>query len=523
MLGEIHASVIVAHVSEVTLETIIQRVGPYLNSGDNCDAHFLITQYNEMVCSKRKGTKKQKEQQVAMATAVAEPAVEDLEAVVVPSILEEPVSTELQPEPELREDMVSRRLTDFIDHFQKMHDAVEDHEHCIRHHAEDLEDAAIVATELANTEVEPAVEFVEVELASSDIVEEVPSDLLTIRERSKSNAQAEILSIETALRAVGGNLGEFNWLLLEAETMGLYNAGTGGVEELKLWLDQALVLFGVLRLPFIHGGRKVVKHVMLQWMGPKISIVRRGKLVNKAIEAEGRFKSVCPFILFRVEVGSIAEFVLQDILNDVRKKCLVDGAEESEITLEGYVRAVQVEQSLIQRRKALERKKNRQAAEEAAAEKAALEQAEAERVAAERLAIEQAERTKAEKASAEKAAAEKEASEKAEAERLAAEALLVEQAAKEAAEKEAAERAAAEKMAAERAAAEKAAAEARQHAADCAIVARGNSEGACSNLSEMFEDDYSSDDEVFTIKGAVHLLRAEDDTTNWVLIGVPRQ
>merc|ERR1719482_2624590 len=32
-----------------------------------------------------------------------------------------------------------RKLNEFVDHFKKLHETLDDHEHCLRHHAEEIE------------------------------------------------------------------------------------------------------------------------------------------------------------------------------------------------------------------------------------------------------------------------------------------------------------------------------------------------------------------------------------------------
>jgi hypothetical protein len=45
----------------------------------------------------------------------------------------------LMAEVEALQAKVSEKLTDFVGHFAKIHDVIDDHEHCVRHHAEEIE------------------------------------------------------------------------------------------------------------------------------------------------------------------------------------------------------------------------------------------------------------------------------------------------------------------------------------------------------------------------------------------------
>ncbi|CAE7947096.1 unnamed protein product [Symbiodinium sp. KB8] len=82
------------------------------------------------------------------------------------------------------------------------------------------------------------------------------------------------ISVDRILAAVGDTTGPYNWALLEPERLELHNAGYGGLVEMKDWLAEDLVLFGMIRklqrllvsLQRRTGGTGLGEH---QWMPPK--------------------------------------------------------------------------------------------------------------------------------------------------------------------------------------------------------------------------------------------------------------
>lgn len=67
------------------------------------------------------------------------------------------------------------------------------------------------------------------------------------------------ISVDRILAAVGDTTGPYNWALLEPERLELHNAGYGGLVEMKDWLAEDLVLFGMIRFTF---GRDTVASTM---------------------------------------------------------------------------------------------------------------------------------------------------------------------------------------------------------------------------------------------------------------------
>jgi len=121
------------------------------------------------------------------------------------------------------------------------------------------------------------------------------------------------------------------------------NAGYGGLEEMKCWLAEDRVLFGVLRLSFGCSARQrsapnlrqgridgcgsvpcITKHIFIHWVGPRVGNVRRGlwnacgQLATKQISAH------CP-ITCRREAHSSEDLRLDGLISELLRVTRVDG------------------------------------------------------------------------------------------------------------------------------------------------------------------------------------------------------
>jgi len=158
-----------------------------------------------------------------------------------------------------------------------------------------------------------------------------------------------------ALRAVGAEVGPFNWVLLEPTKLELHACGAGGLEEMKKHLAEDKVLFGVLRLSFGGGakraaltpstltptgasGGRLAKHVMVHWMGPGVGAVKRGRWNARAQEAATEIGRHCA-VAFRREARREADLDLEDILRDLRRLTALDAA-ALRLSAEGYFAAL---------------------------------------------------------------------------------------------------------------------------------------------------------------------------------------
>eukprot|EP00913_Durusdinium_trenchii_P010141 g9508.t1 len=143
------------------------------------------------------------------------------------------------------------------------------------------------------------------------------------------------ISVDRALAAVGDATGPYNWVLLEPEKFELHNAGYGGLLEMKVWLAEDLVLFGVIRFTFgretassvegMTASPKVVKYIFVHWVGPNVSAVRRGKWNAKQQQADAQVRAICS-ITFRREAHSLDDLDLADLISELWRLAVVDGA-----------------------------------------------------------------------------------------------------------------------------------------------------------------------------------------------------
>ncbi|CAK9035076.1 unnamed protein product [Durusdinium trenchii] len=165
------------------------------------------------------------------------------------------------------------------------------------------------------------------------------------------------ISVDRALAAVGDATGPYNWVLLEPEKFELHNAGYGGLLEMKVWLAEDLVLFGVIRFTFgretassvegMTASPKVVKYIFVHWVGPNVSAVRRGKWNAKQQQADAQVRAICS-ITFRREAHSLDDLDLADLISELWRLAVVDGAitdaGKSQISVEEYMASLALEQ-----------------------------------------------------------------------------------------------------------------------------------------------------------------------------------
>eukprot|EP00928_Gymnodinium_smaydae_P080180 TRINITY_DN6392_c3_g1_i1.p1 TRINITY_DN6392_c3_g1~~TRINITY_DN6392_c3_g1_i1.p1 ORF type:complete len:456 (-),score=125.54 TRINITY_DN6392_c3_g1_i1:169-1464(-) len=138
--------------------------------------------------------------------------------------------------------------------------------------------------------------------------EEVEEEAPPIR-RVKTNA-----STEDALREVCLVRGRFNWAVLEPVTLELHNAGCGGVEEMKDWLELDKVMFAIIRFTF-EGG---YKHVFVHWIGPKVSTVKCGQWNSKVPQAEEIIRSAMTINL-KLTAHELEELDSGEIVSELQR------------------------------------------------------------------------------------------------------------------------------------------------------------------------------------------------------------
>lgn len=174
--------------------------------------------------------------------------------------------------------------------------------------------------------------------------------------RSTAKEQGQKLAAEDALRSVGTDRGPFNWALLEPSKLQLHNAGRGGLAEMKEWLPDDKVMFGVLRLSFAPRAHNscartspgITKHVLIHWVGPGVSAVQRG-IWNAQLQQAAQLANRWCAVSFRREARGLKELLLEDLIAELRRLTTIDsiasadGAAASRLTVESYLSALMAE------------------------------------------------------------------------------------------------------------------------------------------------------------------------------------
>jgi hypothetical protein len=167
------------------------------------------------------------------------------------------------------------------------------------------------------------------------------------------------VTADEALRAVAADRGEFNWVLLEPATFALHGVGCGGLEEILENCAEDMVLFGALRLSFGSTrsspvsrelmqavAPRVTKYVFVHWVGPKISLVKRGKWNAKLKDAVSYVSARCAVTLRR-EAHRHEDLCLEELVAELRRLTVIDaslrGLGAAGISAQAYLQALQEE------------------------------------------------------------------------------------------------------------------------------------------------------------------------------------
>lgn len=92
----------------------------------------------------------------------------------------------------------------------------------------------------------------------------------SLERKTAAELGADYVSGENALKSVREELGAFNWALFKPSKKGgvpFYNAGSLSINEMRDWLKDDQVLFGVVRMGFGSGTFRRTKWLFLNWSG----------------------------------------------------------------------------------------------------------------------------------------------------------------------------------------------------------------------------------------------------------------
>lgn len=187
------------------------------------------------------------------------------------------------------------------------------------------------------------------------------------------------LTAADGLRAVGTEKGSCNWVLLEPRSLELHSSGLGGLEDLKANLAEDQVLFGALRLSFGSssgsGGARtsgITKHIFVHWVGPRVSVMQRGKCNARLATATTLVGQYCG-VAFNRQAHCLADLGLDDVISELRRLTVVetltaaDGIAASRISAAEYLAGLKEEALAreIAKEEALAREESMKAKEEA--------------------------------------------------------------------------------------------------------------------------------------------------------------
>jgi len=151
------------------------------------------------------------------------------------------------------------------------------------------------------------------------------------------------LDVDQALSAVGNKLSPYNWVLLEPTKLELHNTGCGGLDELQECLPADKVMFGVLRFSFPrdNGAPPIVKYLFIHWIGPKVSVVRRGQWNSKLEEAALRIRKFCDFS-FRKTAYLLDDLNLPHLIQELGRVTCVTCSDTRQFSADWYFEGLQV-------------------------------------------------------------------------------------------------------------------------------------------------------------------------------------
>lgn len=174
------------------------------------------------------------------------------------------------------------------------------------------------------------------------------------------------INFQEALAQVRSEHGSLNWVLAEpnAATPTLVNAGSGSIPEMREFLAEDQVLYGLVRAGFGAGTFKRVKYLFWHWTGPKVTMVKRGKW---NAEKDAMQELMRPFTMDLT--ANCAEQTEVDFVVEAIKAVIVsDGDDDSEsmFSVAAFLEAVKEEAEAAKEQHQSPRKQAEPAADVAA-------------------------------------------------------------------------------------------------------------------------------------------------------------
>jgi len=127
---------------------------------------------------------------------------------------------------------------------------------------------------------------------------------------------------EQALAAVRELMGPFNWATFNAKVpLELENAGAGSVPQMREWLPNDEVVFGLVRMGFGTGRFRRTYWYYFHWCGPDVGAVKRGRC---NAHADGLAQLMSPFSL-KITAHALDEYTLEGCLDSMARAIVVEG------------------------------------------------------------------------------------------------------------------------------------------------------------------------------------------------------
>jgi len=150
------------------------------------------------------------------------------------------------------------------------------------------------------------------------------------KKAAKRGQKGEITErVAEILKLINSDTGWVNWALFKVNADKLTLAkkdsfGSGTIFAMKEFLNDKDVYFGLLRLSF--GARPYRRSwvVMFHWTGPKVGVVKRGKLNAK----KGDMSDLLRPYHVQISINSKEDVTVENVINRVRDIVVVDGIDE---------------------------------------------------------------------------------------------------------------------------------------------------------------------------------------------------
>jgi len=175
----------------------------------------------------------------------------------------------------------------------------------------------------------------------ADLEEQARKAMMALRDRRDSSvseytgprtiiAMGKKISVEKVLEYVQKRDGPLNWALIDSRQK-IIEAGGGGVHEMREFLDDKEVSFGILRMGFGSGQFKRNFWLFIHWAGDKAHPTVRGK-ANAELAACKNLLQPSQIDFFGV---NRVDITVEIIIEKVLKYCTVDGdTKKSQQTLD---------------------------------------------------------------------------------------------------------------------------------------------------------------------------------------------